>query len=203
MTAGDGRAMQEERLRILKMVQEGQLSAAEAASLLEALAEPAPALPDAGPRAEPGATPDPAARWGRYWIYPLLAGGGLLIAGSLVMGLVNATGGARGWLICGWTPMLLGLLLAVLAWWSRGSTWLHLRIREGGGSRARIALSFPLPLTLAAWALRLAQPFVPQLRDTGVDDLIIALRHSTAEGQPLVVDVQDDETGERVEIYIG
>ena len=80
---------------------------------------------------------------------------------------------------------------------------LHLRIREGGGSRARMALSFPLPLTLAAWALRLAQPFVPQLRDTGVDDLIIALRHSTAEGQPLVVDVQDDETGERVEIYIG
>jgi hypothetical protein len=66
-----------------------------------------------------------------------------------------------------------------------------------------MALSFPLPLTLAAWALRLAQPFVPQLRDTGVDDLIIALRHSTAEGQPLVVDVQDDETGERVEIYIG
>jgi len=26
---------------------------------------------------------------------------------------------------------------------------------------------------------------------------------STAEGQPLLVDVQDDESGERVEIYIG
>jgi len=203
MTAGDGEAMQEERLRILNMVQEGQISAAEAASLLEALAQPAPALPDDGPGAGPGAWPDAAARWGRFWLYPFLAGGGLLIAGSLVMGLVNATGAARGWLICGWTPMLLGLLLAFLALWSRGSTWLHLRIREGEGSRARVALSFPLPLTLAAWALRVAQPFVPQLRDTGVDDLIIALRHSTAEGQPLVVDVQDDETGERVEIYIG
>ena len=185
--------MEEERLRILKMVQEGQISAAEAAALLEALALPAPA--------EAEAVPDPAARWGRFWLYPLLAGGSLLIAGSLVMGLVNATGAARGWLVCGWTPMVLGLLLAVLAWWSRGSTWLHLRIREG--SRVKLAFSFPLPLSLAAWALRLAQPYVPQLRDTGIDDLIIALRHSAAEGQPLVVDVQDDESGEQVEIYIG
>ena len=185
--------MQEERLRILKMVQEGQINAAEAATLLEALALPAPV--------EAEVEPDPAARWGRFWLYPLLAGGGLLIAGSLVMGLVNAVGAARGWLICGWTPMILGLLLAILAWWSRSSTWLHLRIREG--SRVKLALSFPLPLTLAAWALRVAQPFVPQLRETGVDDLIIALRHSTAEGQPLVVDVQDDKSGEQVEIYIG
>jgi hypothetical protein len=67
----------------------------------------------------------------------------------------------------------------------------------------KMALSLPLPLTLAAWVVRVAQPFVPQLRDTGVDDLIIALRHSSAEGQPLVVDVQDDESGEEVQIYIG
>jgi hypothetical protein len=187
--------MQDERLRILKMVQEGQISAAEAAALLEALALPAPT--------EAAVEPDPAARWGRYWLYPLLAGGGLLIAGSMVMGLLSAAGAARGWLICGWTPMVLGLLLAILAWWSRSSTWLHLRIRDGKGRRPKLALSFPLPLTLAAWAVRVAQPFVPQLRDTGVDDIIIALRHSSAEGQPLVVDVEDDESGEHVEIYIG
>jgi hypothetical protein len=187
--------MQEERLRILQMVQEGQIGAAEAAALLEALALPA--------RADAVGEPAPAARWSRFWLYPLLVGGGLLIAGSLVMGLVYASGAAHGWLVCGWTPMILGLLLAILAWWSRSSTWLHLRIHEGQGSRRKLALSFPLPLTLAAWALRVAQPFVPQLRDTGVDDLIIALRNSTAEGQPMVVDVQDDESGERVEIYIG
>ena len=45
----------------------------------------------ASERVVPGAAgePDPAARWGRYWLYPLLAGGGLLIAGALVMGLLN------------------------------------------------------------------------------------------------------------------
>ena len=187
--------MQDERLRILKMVQEGQIGAAEAASLLEALAAPAETVTEA--------VPDPAAHWGRFWIYPLLAGGGLLVAGALIMGLVSATGAARGWFVCGWTPMILGLGLGILAWWSRSSTWLHLRIREGKDSRLKMALSFPLPLALAGWALRMAEPFVPQLRDTGVDDLIIALRHSSTEGQPLVVDVQDDKSGERVEIYIG
>lgn len=191
--------MQEERLRILQMVQEGQISAAEAAALLDAMATPTETEGEPGPEG----APEPAARWGRFWLYPLLVGGGLLVAGSLIMGLVYATGAAHGWLICGWTPLILGLLLAILAWWSRSSTWLHLRIREGHGSRQKLALSFPLPLTLAAWVLRVAQPFVPQLRDTGVDDLIIALRSSTAEGQPMVVDVQDDESGERVEIYIG
>jgi hypothetical protein len=187
--------MEEERLRILRLVQEGQMGAGEAATLLEALALPA--------ATEAGSEPQAGARWGRYWFYPLLAGGGLLIGGSLVMGLLSAAGAARGWFICGWTPMILGLLLAILAWWSRSSTWLHLRIREGKGSRRKVALSFPLPLTLAAWAVRVARPFVPQLRDTGVDDLIIALRHSSAEGQPLVVEVLDDESGEQVEIYIG
>ena len=193
--------MQEERLSILKMVQEGQITAAEAAGLLEALAEPALAPVEVVPGA--AGEPDPAARWGRYWLYPLLAGGGLLIAGALVMGLLNVASAAPGWLICGWTPMIVGLLVAILAWWSRSGTWLHLRIHEGKGSRRKLAISFPLPLTLAAWALRVAQPFVPQLRDTGVDELVLALRHSTAEGQPLVVDVEDDESGEHVEIYIG
>jgi hypothetical protein len=78
---------------------------------------------------------------------------------------------------------------------------MHVRIKEEG--KRKIAFSFPLPLTLAAWVVRVAQPFVPQLQDTGVDDLIIALRESAAHGQPFSIDVQDDEEGEHVQIYIG
>ena len=51
--------------------------------------------------------------------------------------------------------------------------------------------------------MRIAQPFIPQLEDTGVDDLIIALRDSASSGEPLFIDVQDDEEGERVQIYFG
>jgi hypothetical protein len=78
---------------------------------------------------------------------------------------------------------------------------LHVRVSEGDSRK--VAFSFPVPLALAAWGIRVAQPFVPQLRETGVDDLIVALRDSTSEGEPFFIDVQDDEEGERVQVYIG
>lgn len=191
--------MEEERLTILQMLEAGQIDADEAAALLAALEpeEEAAAVPS--PPAVAGTRP--GERWARFWVYPLLAGGAVLILGALVMGLVYATDAARGWLICGWTPMILGLIVIALAWWTRGARWLHLRISERG--RRKVAFSFPLPLGLAAWGLRLARPFAPQLRETGVDDLIIALRDTPSQDEPLFIDVQDDEDGERVEIYIG
>jgi hypothetical protein len=103
--------------------------------------------------------------------------------------------------VCGWLPMILGVVVIVLAGWSRRAKWLHLRISEG--EQQKIAFSFPLPLTLAAWALRIARPFVPQLEETGVDELIIALRDGTTGDEPFFIDVQDEEEGERVRVYIG
>jgi hypothetical protein len=198
--------MENERLEILKMLEAGQIDAQEAASLLAALAEsqaaedaaeaPAEGLP---PDREP---PEPMeTRWARFWIYPMMAGGAILLVGVLIVGLVSLSGGAWGWLLCGWPLLLLGLLVFVLALWSRSATWMHLRISEQG--RRKMAFSFPVPLGLAAWAIRIAQPFVPQLRDTGVDEVILAVRDSASRGEPLFIDVQDDEDGERVELYIG
>jgi MFS family permease len=192
--------MEHERRQILGMLEAGQINADEAAELLAALSEPEGEIPEAAP---PSRRPEEVreARWARFWIYPLMGGGVVLILGALIMGLVYAVDAAPGWRICGWTPLILGLAVTFLALWSRQATWLHLRVKEEEGRS--IAFSFPLPLSLAAWALRIAQPFVPQLGDTGVDDLIIALRQSTAQGEPLFIDVEDDEKGERVEIYIG
>jgi hypothetical protein len=193
--------MEEERLQILRMVEAGQIQAAEAAKLLAAIdAAEEQETEETAPSA-PKPTPRPVERWARFWIYPLMAGGIALIVGALVMGLVYSLDAARGWLVCGWLPMVLGTLVIVLAWWSRQARWLHLRISERG--KRKIAFSFPLPLGLAAWGLRIAQPFVPQLKETGVDDLIIALRDSATKDEPLFVDVQGDQDGERVELYIG
>jgi hypothetical protein len=191
----------EERLEILKMLESGQVDAEEAATLLAALDESSAQRP--AEATAPALVPEERQmnRWARFWIYPMMAGGVVLILGALVMGLVYASDVARGWSICGWLPMLLGLGIVVLAIWTRRATWMHLRISEEG--RQKIAFSFPLPLGLAAWAVRIAQPFVPQLRETGVDDLIIALRDSASQGEPLFIDVQDEEDGERVQIYIG
>jgi CHASE2 domain-containing sensor protein len=117
------------------------------------------------------------------------------------MSLVYATAAATGWLVCGWIPMILGLLVMGLAWWSRYATWLHLRVHEGDGRR--VAISLPVPLTLAAWVLRIARPFVPQLENTAVDEVILALRDSKTGDQPLMIDIDDEESGEKVQIYFG
>lgn len=87
------------------------------------------------------------------------------------------------------------------AWWSKNARWLHLRISEPG--ERKIAISIPLPLTLAARVLRIAQPFAPQLKDTGVDELILALRDSKRSNDPLYIDVHDEKEGEHVEVVIG
>ena len=66
-----------------------------------------------------------------------------------------------------------------------------------------IALSFPLPIRLTAWFLRTFGPHIPQLKDTGVDELILALGDSASPGNPLLVNVNEGEGGEQVEVYIG
>jgi SHOCT-like domain len=202
--------MDEERLQILKMVETGQIKAEEAAELLAALGsqagepvspEPVMVEPASDRPAAPAGWGTPPSHWSRFWIYPASVGGGLLAVGALIMGLVYVADAAPGWRVCGWLPIIMGLLVALLAWWSRTARWLHLRISEQG--KRKMMLSFPLPLTLAAWVVRIAQPFVPKLKETAVDDLIIALRDSTGRGEPFFLDVEDDEDGEHVQVYIG
>ena len=213
--------MGEEQLQILKMLEEGQIGAEEAAELLAALrpvaaeehpqdegweqGSAAPGMERAEPVVEKAAAAPgwegPPARWSRFWIYPALVGGGLLILGAVALGLLYAAGAAAGWRVfCGWLPMILGLVVALLALWSRNARWLHLRIKEEG--KHKMALSFPLPLTLTAWIVRIIRPYVPQLKETGVDEMILALRDTNQE-EPFFMDVQDEEDGEQVQIYIG
>lgn len=208
--------MGEEQLQILKMLEDGQIGAEEAAALLAALRPEAAEEPPQDESGE-GEGPDraeavvgeaapapewegPPARWSRFWIYPALVGGGLLILGAVVLGVCYAASARPGWRVCGWLPMILGLLVALLAWWSRNARWLHLRVKEKG--ERNIAFSFPLPLTLTAWVVRIIRPHVPQLKETGVDEMILALR-DTKQDEPFFLDVQDDEDGEHVQIYIG
>lgn len=197
--------MEEERRQILKMVESGQIQTEEAVLLLAALEKGGrdtqiSAAPD-GPPPAPVPDRDRESRWARFWIYPLMAGGGVLILGALLLAWFYAGDAARGWLVCGWLPVLLGLTVVLLALWTRRTTWMHLRI-SGEGQR-KMAFSFPLPVGLAVWAVRFARPFLPQLRQSGVDDLILALGKSAARGEPISIDVQDDERGERVEVYFG
>jgi hypothetical protein len=185
---------------ILRRLQAGEIDAATAAQLLS---EAAPAAePETGEdiRVVEEAGQTPRAHWRRYWVYPAAAGAVVLALGLFVVTIITAAGRGRGWLVCGWPLLVLGALVLVLSVWSRWTRWLHVRIREKGGKR--IAISFPLPLGPAAWILRIVQPFVPKLKNTGLDDLIIAMRHSKQD-ELLHVQVQEGEDEDQVEVYIG
>ncbi len=182
----------EERRRILEQIEAGQISVDEGVRRLEALAEEErrPTTP----------APSPALVrliWqATFWLGAVvLAGGAMLVAAVYTWGL------ATGWLVCGWPLVALGVLGVALGWWLRGARWLSLRVRERSGQR--IALALPLPLAPLAWLLRIISPFVPQLRDTGVDEVLLALGEELRQGRPVIVEVDEGEKGEQVEVFLG
>jgi hypothetical protein len=77
---------------------------------------------------------DPALnRWRIWWLLPLWAGMGLVVAGGLLMFLAYQATGFSFWFGCAWLPFLLGVAAMAVAWSARASRWLHLRIRQGSG----------------------------------------------------------------------
>lgn len=154
---------------------------------------------------EPGPpSADEINRWKQWWVIPLWAGVGITIIGGLLMFWAFNAGGFGFWFACAWFPFLLGVALLALAWSSRTSPWLHVRVHQAPGERPqKIAISFPIPVRLTVWGLRTFGHYIPQLGDTSLDEVILALKDVAKEGTPFFVDVDEGEDGERVQVFIG
>jgi hypothetical protein len=198
--------MSEERKKILDMVRSGQISPEQGAALLNLVSEP-----EEGNAAqeEPSQPPPPDAAQvmaGRalarpFWMYPLGAGLVLVLVGATVVTSMHQQQRVNAWTwLCGWIPLFVGLAVATLAAWARTAHWIHLRVRDHG---KRVTLSLPLPLGPAAAVIRVARPYVPRLRETGVDEAILALREGLQGNEDITIDVQDDDEGESVQILFG
>jgi hypothetical protein len=134
----------------------------------------------------------------RLWVYPLA--GGVIIIGiaGMVTPLLVRDGSRLGWLACTLPLMIFGALVVALASWSRTARWLHVRVRD---QETRFNFSLPLPLRAAAWLAHLALPWVPPLRETAIDELILSLADMQDE-DVLVVEVSEGED-EEVLVYLG
>jgi len=206
-----------ERMHILQMIEDGKITAGEGLRLLNALggARPGASAEAGGAESAPGAPPAPAepsppipdmGKWKQWWLIPLWIGLGLTLFGGLLMYWAYGAGGFSFWFACAALPFLFGVLVAGLASASRTSRWIHVRVNRGEAAEdgpKNIRISFPLPIRLAAGFLRVFAPFIPKLRNTGVDELILALEDSTSPENPLFVDVHEGEGEERVQVYIG
>ena len=193
-----------ERMQILQMIEDGKISAAEGLRLLDALgtaeastAPPEPAYADAAPDLD---------HWRRWWMVPMWAGIGVLLVGAWLMFSAYRLSGFGFWFACAGLPFIAGLLIMALAAASRSARWLHVRVRANQDSDdwpRNIALSFPLPIRITAGLLRMFGPFIPRLKDHGLDELVLALAETASAEAPLYVEVDEGDGGERVQVYIG
>jgi hypothetical protein len=127
----------------------------------------------------------------------------IFLVGALLMYWAWSASGFGFWFACTWFPFLLGVAVMALAWSSRTARWLHLRVHQKPGSKPeRIAISLPIPLRLTAWALRTFGKRIPNMENTGLDEVILALDATSPEA-PFYLEVEEGANGERVEIYIG
>ena len=176
-----------------------------AAGAEQATASAAPEILVEKPAA--GLPPD-AAKWRRWWVVPLWIGVGLTVLGGVLLyAAVESAGGVNFWFFCAAVPFTLGLLAIILAWQSRVSPWLHLRVQQAPGETPQhIAISMPLPTGLAAWFLRTFGHRIPAMKEQGLDELdevILAVGKNISPDNPIYLQVDEGEDGEKVEIYIG
>ncbi len=214
-----------ERQKVLEMVAAGTLSEEEALRLLDALdsasgeipnpeaAEPAsnsgsPHFPGKTAFPEDVLPPPPRInppdseeirRWKRWWIIPAGIGALTFVLGAWWMYAV--WGGF--WVLCASVPLLLGLSILILGVTSRTGLWLHLRVQQPPGETPqRIAISFPIPVRITAWGLRIVSPFIPKSRGMDLGRMLLTLADEAEDDTQLLVDIDGDDDV-RVQVFIG
>ena len=205
----------EERKKILQMVQDGRITAEQAASLMRALdADPEGVEvevleTEAGFGGEGSAAPEFEAvkrRARRFAMIPLWIGVFLTVLSAWGMYAVQQNAGMNFWFFCLIVPFLLGVLLIALGAASgQSSKWLYVNVdrRNAGDWPRNITLAFPLPLGLAAWFLRNFGHLIHGMKNTNVDEIIQILDATGKSGAPLIINANDMEDGEHVQVYIG
>ena len=184
----------------------------------EAAEEPEPAAPAAEPARvkpfdssaweEPAPSPDPELEerleyWKRWWLIPLWVGMGIFLMGAAIIAWGH-TSQQVFWFVCGFFPLLLGLLGMFLSWWSQTARWVHVRVRDKkGGKENRVMISMPVPIRLASWFLRVFGDLIPGLRDQkDVREMLPPLLEALEKDRsPMSVEVNEKD-GSEVQVYI-
>jgi hypothetical protein len=221
-----------ERLQILEMIEKGIITASEGVQLLNSLPEepvevdtpqinefsdvkdtrsefiPEPEVieeppsPGSKQSSSPHQLDSEVKKWRRWWWVPLTIGISITVVSGLLMSLAYQNSNYF-WFGCLWVPLLFGILVISLAAASRTARWLHVRVNQEPGEWPRtIAISLPLPIRFTAWLIRIFKPQIDGMNGANLDEVILALEKTSPE-QPFYVKVDEGESGEKVEVYIG
>ena len=208
----------EERKKILQMVEEGKITAEQAASLMRALEAAAdadvpgaeieilePVTSSSGASTDAPEFEEIKARARRFAMIPLWIGVAITVLSAWGMYSAQQSGGLNFWFFLLLLPLLIGVLLIALGASGQSSRWLYVNVdrRHAHDGPRNITLGFPLPLGLTAWVLRTFGHNMPGMNQTNVDEIIQILDATGKSGAPLIINANDNEDGEHVQVYIG
>ena len=210
----------EERKKILQMVEEGKISAEDAAQLMRALDEDAGVDTEAAEaeieviegRPDPGyeraAAPEfdeIKARARRFSLIPLWVGVFITVFSAWIIYSIQQNSGVNFWFYCMTLPLMLGVLLIALGAGGHASRWIYVDVDrrdvQPGDGPQHITLGFPIPFGFVAWFFETFGHNIHGMNKNRVEG-IMQMMHATKEsGEPLMVNVDDDDA--HVQIYIG
>jgi hypothetical protein len=204
----------EERKKILQMVEEGKISAEQAASLMRALDEDAAeagvevfetGTSSGDERADASHFEEVKSRARRFAMIPLWIGVFISVVSAWALYSVQQAAGVNFWFFCLLVPLLFGVLLIALGAGGQSSKWLYVNVdrRNAEDWPRNITLGFPLPFGLTAWFLRNFGHNIRGMQNTNVDDIIQILDATGKSDAPLIINANDSEDGEHVQVYIG
>lgn len=193
-----------ERQHVLRMIDEGKITAEEGLKLMQALGEDDPVevveVVETGPR--PGETRrDPEfdqkiERFRRLWLIPL--GGGILLAVLSAAWMYAAL--HSFWFYFAFLFFMLGVGLVVLGFDSRTSRWIYINVEQKPGEQpGRIVISFPL--SPVRWVVGLFGRYIPAEQKGAINEVLDAILRTKKSDDPFFVDAYEDE--QRVQVYIG
>ncbi len=210
----------EERQQILKMVEEGKISAEQAMQLIKVLDESSVEMevieaPRPADSSEAGTdSKDENRRAAEFedisrkawalWQIPLWVGVFITVSSSYWLFTLVQRANYGFWFYFAWFPFLLGILLIALFAGGRNSHWVYVHVEQSEHEWPRtITIGLPLPLGLASWVLRNFGHTIDDMDRTKIDQILELLSKGISSKEPVIVNVDEGENGERVQVYIG
>jgi len=205
----------EERKKILQMVEEGKITAEDAAGLMRALGAEEPVEnesvidEESGYKFERGESQsvefeEIKSRAHRFAAIPLWGGVFLAVTSAWGMFAIQQNTGVNFWFFCLMVPMLLGVLLIALGSAGQNAKWLYVNVDRSHQSDwpRRITLGFPISFRLTSWFMKNFGHTIRGLNKSQMEGIVDVLDATGKSSEPLVVHVDDDD-GDRVQVYIG
>jgi len=209
----------EERKKILQMVEEGKISAEEAASLMSALAndddsveaveaevEVIESRPGSGyERTEAPEFEEIKARARRFSLIPLWIGVFVTVLSAWAIYSIQQNAGTNFWFYCMIFPLMLGVLLLALGGGGRTSRWIYVDVNrkdaKPGDGPKHITLGFPIPFGLTMWVMENFGHNINGMNRKQVDGIVEMMKATRDSNEPMMVNVDDDDA--HVQVYIG